>query len=183
MQRIVVDDNDYSQAGGEYRVRVGFADQWQLIGAELKEGAPALFVQRPDLEMQGVLGCEVIRGKEYWYGVVDTSTQRDFVAAHLSADTDRAEVLETMVFFKGGDAVVFYDDDQEVYGTILQVTDADGASHWQGIVDWSTQRTRTDLPSEAWAEQQRLVEAQSSRQTSAQQDNSNSGGMNSQPTH
>jgi hypothetical protein len=177
MQRIVVDYNDYSQIDGEYRVRVGFADQWQLIGTELREGAPALFVQRPDLEMQGVLRRELIHGKEYWYGVVDTSTQRDFVAARLSADTDRAEVLETLVFFQDGDAVVFYDDDHEVYGTIFQVSDADGSSHWQGIVDWSTQRTYTDLPSAAWAEQRRLVEAQR-RQTSAQQDNSTSGDTN-----
>jgi hypothetical protein len=164
MQRIWVDYNDYNDPydkHGEPGVRVGFEDAWQLVGYDLREGLPALFVAPDDLEMGGTLRGEMLHGKMFWYGALDPATTRHYVRADLSAEAERVAVTERhelMTNFRDGERVVLCDQTWEVYGTLVRTEDG-GHMRWGGRPDWSTRRSRTELPEAAWKKYRELERA------------------------
>ena len=74
MQRIYV---DFSRGLSPDRVEVGFADNWQLEGIDLREGERVILYDS-SLEVEGVLHQEKDQGKPYWYADADWATQKNY---------------------------------------------------------------------------------------------------------
>lgn len=78
MQRIFADFNDIGLYEDRNRVELGFEDQAPgLQGVALCEGERVLFHEPGSLEVEGVLRMEMVDGRRYWFGVVDSQTWHD----------------------------------------------------------------------------------------------------------